>query len=54
MSSFPRKQNVNEMKLRRLTENNARLQDELNRKRVKVSEASSSYVFPLLWTELRR
>lgn len=44
MSALPRKQNVAEMKLRRLTENNARLEEELNRRRIKVSEASQSCV----------
>lgn len=43
-SAFSRKQNIAEMKLRRLTDNNVRLQGELNRQRIKVSEASTSYV----------
>ena len=39
-----RKQSVADLKYRRLTELNARLKEDLDRPRVKVSEASLSYV----------
>ena len=35
---------MSELKLRRLTEHNQRLRDDLNRPRVRVSEASAAYV----------
>lgn len=40
-----KKQTMAELKLRRLTELNARLREDLDRPRVKVSEACQSYVF---------
>ena len=39
-----RKQSMAELKLRRLTELNQRLQEDLNRRRIPVSEASMEYV----------
>ncbi|CAO1622598.1 unnamed protein product [Jaminaea pallidilutea] len=43
-SSRHHKQSMSELKLRRLTEHNERLKEDLNRPRVKVSEASSSLI----------
>jgi guanine nucleotide-binding protein subunit gamma len=40
-----RKQSMAELKLRRLTELNQRLQEDLNRRRIPVSEAAVEYVF---------
>ncbi|KAF8319389.1 G-protein gamma subunit [Clavulina sp. PMI_390] len=42
MNARPHKQSMHELKLRRLTEHNARLRDDLSRPRVRVSEASTS------------
>lgn len=39
-----RKQSMAELKLRRLTELNQRLQEDLNRRRIPVSEAATEYV----------
>lgn len=44
-----KKQSVADLKYRRLTELNTRLKEDLDRPRVKVSEAALSYVFPLLY-----
>lgn len=44
MSSKNHKQSVSELKLRRLTEHNSRLKEDLQRPRVKVSEASDRLV----------
>lgn len=41
-----KKQSVADLKYRRLTELNARLKEDLDRPRVKVSEAAMSYVVP--------
>lgn len=41
-----KKQSVADLKYRRLTELNARLKEDLDRPRVKVSEAALSYGFP--------
>ena len=38
---------MHELKLRRLTEHNARLRDDLQRPRVRVSEASTRYVLSM-------
>jgi hypothetical protein len=43
-----KKQSMAELKLRRLTELNQRLQEDLNRRRIPVSEAALECVFPLL------
>lgn len=40
-----KKQSMAELKLRRLTELNQRLQEDLNRRRIPVSEAAYEYVF---------
>ena len=42
-----KKQSMAELKLRRLTELNQRLQEDLNRRRIPVSEAAMEYVFTL-------
>lgn len=42
-----RQQSMSELKLRRLTEHNQRLREDLTRPRVRVSEASARYVPPL-------
>ncbi|CAO1625494.1 unnamed protein product [Sympodiomycopsis kandeliae] len=44
MNSRPHKQSMSELKLRRLTEHNQRLKEDLERPRVKVSEASASLI----------
>lgn len=44
MSSKNHKQSVSELKLRRLTEHNSRLKEDLQRPRVRVSEASDRLV----------
>ncbi|KAH8090519.1 guanine nucleotide-binding protein subunit gamma [Filobasidium floriforme] len=44
MSSRPHKQSMSELKLRRLTEHNQRLKEDLNRPRIRVSEASNSLI----------
>lgn len=41
-----KKQSMADLKLRRLNELNGRLTEDLNRPRIRVSEAASSYVFP--------
>lgn len=41
-----KKQSMAELKLRRLTELNQRLQEDLNRRRIPVSEAALECVFP--------
>ncbi|PWN25980.1 G-protein gamma subunit [Jaminaea rosea] len=38
------KQSMSELKLRRLTEHNERLREDLNRPRIKVSEAAASLI----------
>jgi hypothetical protein len=47
-----KKQSVADLKYRRLTELNARLKEDLDRPRVKVSEAALSYGFPPFIMEL--
>jgi guanine nucleotide-binding protein subunit gamma len=42
-----KKQSMAELKLRRLTELNQRLQEDLNRRRIPVSEAAMEYVLPI-------
>lgn len=42
-----KKQSMAELKLRRLTELNQRLQEDLNRRRIPVSEAAMEYAYPL-------
>ncbi|KDN53394.1 putative guanine nucleotide-binding protein gamma subunit [Tilletiaria anomala UBC 951] len=59
MNTRPHKQSMSELKLRRLTEHNMRLKEDLDRPRVKVSEASASliryckttkdYLVPSVW-----
>ncbi|KAF7322492.1 G-protein gamma subunit [Mycena chlorophos] len=44
MNSRPHKQSMSELKLRRLTEHNQRLREDLARPRVRVSEASARLV----------
>ncbi|KAI0310463.1 heterotrimeric G-protein gamma subunit (G-gamma, Gpg) [Amylostereum chailletii] len=44
MSARPHKQSMSELKLRRLTEHNQRLREDLNRPRIRVSEASASLI----------
>ncbi|KAJ8078927.1 Guanine nucleotide-binding protein subunit gamma [Marasmius tenuissimus] len=44
MNSRPHKQSMSELKLRRLTEHNQRLKEDLARPRVRVSEASASLI----------
>ena len=44
-----KKQSVADLKYRRLTELNTRLKEDLDRPRVKVSEAALSYDLPLLF-----
>ena len=41
MNARPHKQSMSELKLRRLAEHNQRLKEDLNRPRIKVSEASA-------------
>ena len=43
MNTRPHKQSMSELKLRRLTEHNQRLREDLARPRVRVSEASARY-----------
>lgn len=43
-AAAPAKQSMSELKLRRLTEHNQRLREDLERPRVRVSEASASFV----------
>lgn len=47
-----KKQSVAELKYRRLTELNTRLKEDLDRPRVKVSEASLSYAMPLSFDDI--
>lgn len=42
-----KKQSMAELKLRRLTELNARLREDLDRRRIPVSEAALEYVYSL-------
>ncbi|GJF00571.1 G-protein gamma subunit [Phanerochaete sordida] len=59
MNARPHKQSMSELKLRRLEEHNQRLREDLNRPRIKVSEASVSlikyckttkdYLIPSVW-----
>ncbi|PWN47772.1 putative guanine nucleotide-binding protein gamma subunit [Violaceomyces palustris] len=59
MNAKPHKQSMSELKLRRLTEHNQRLREDLERPRVRVSEASQSlityckstrdYLVPSVW-----
>ncbi|KAH9928478.1 G-protein gamma subunit [Epithele typhae] len=44
MNSRPHKQSMSELKLRRLTEHNQRLREDLARPRIRVSEASASLI----------
>ncbi|EJF66306.1 G-protein gamma subunit [Dichomitus squalens] len=44
MSGRPPKQSMSELKLRRLSEHNARLREDLARPRIRVSEASKSLI----------
>ncbi|PWN24269.1 guanine nucleotide-binding protein subunit gamma [Microstroma glucosiphilum] len=44
MNTRPHKQSMSELKLRRLTEHNQRLREDMERPRVKVSEASASLI----------
>ncbi|KAL9933687.1 hypothetical protein V8E36_007345 [Tilletia maclaganii] len=44
MNGRPHKQSMSELKLRRITEQNARLKNDLERPRVRVSEASASLI----------
>lgn len=46
MNARPHKQSMSELKLRRLTEHNQRLREDLARPRMRVSEASSRCVAP--------
>ena len=46
MNVKPHKQSMSELKLRRLTEHNQRLKEDLDRPRIRVSEASQRYVYP--------
>jgi guanine nucleotide-binding protein subunit gamma len=48
MNTRPHKQSMSELKLRRLTEHNQRLREDLARPRMRVSEASARYVLPCL------
>lgn len=43
-----KKQSMADLKLRRLNELNSRLKEDLERPRIKVSEASMSSVYPLI------
>ncbi|KAG0142363.1 hypothetical protein CROQUDRAFT_239527 [Cronartium quercuum f. sp. fusiforme G11] len=62
MLSRPQKQSMSELKLRRLTEHNQRLREDLERPRIRVSEASSNlirfckttrdYLVPSVWGPL--
>ncbi|KAN0063416.1 Guanine nucleotide-binding protein subunit gamma [Thecaphora frezii] len=59
MNAKPHKQSMSELKLRRLTEHNQRLREDLERPRIRVSEASQSlinyckstrdYLVPSVW-----
>jgi guanine nucleotide-binding protein subunit gamma len=48
-----KKQSMAELKLRRLTELNQRLREDLDRRRIPVSEAALEYALPILvhWTK---
>lgn len=62
MNARPHKQSMSELKLRRLTEHNQRLREDLQRPRMRVSEASASliryckttkdYLVPSVWGQL--
>lgn len=47
MMNRPGKQSMSELKLRRLTEHNLRLREDLDRPRIRVSEASQRCVVSL-------
>ena len=47
-TSKTKKQSMAELKLRRLNELNQRLQEDLNRRRIPVSEAAMEYVLPVI------
>lgn len=59
MNNRPHKQSMSELKLRRLTEHNQRLKEDLQRPRMRVSEAATSlirhcrqtkdYLVPSVW-----
>lgn len=53
MSSRVPKQSMSELKLRRLSEHNQRLREDLARPRIRVSEASKRYVFYIFQAALR-
>ncbi|PCH37758.1 G-protein gamma subunit [Wolfiporia cocos MD-104 SS10] len=44
MNGRPHKQSMSELKLRRLTEHNQRLREDLARPRIRVSEASANLI----------
>ncbi|CAL1705287.1 unnamed protein product [Somion occarium] len=44
MDARPQKQSMSELKYRRLMEHNQRLKDDLDRPRIRVSEASASLI----------
>lgn len=50
MMNRPGKQSMSELKLRRLTEHNLRLREDLDRPRIRVSEASQRCVVSLAVT----
>lgn len=53
MNARPHKQSMSELKLRRLTEHNQRLREDLARPRMRVSEASARYrIHPPLFAPL--
>ncbi|EPQ30615.1 uncharacterized protein PFL1_02139 [Pseudozyma flocculosa PF-1] len=62
MNVKPHKQSMSELKLRRLTEHNQRLKEDLDRPRIRVSEASQSlinyckstrdYLVPSVWGQV--
>ncbi|KIP08905.1 hypothetical protein PHLGIDRAFT_23297 [Phlebiopsis gigantea 11061_1 CR5-6] len=64
MNARPHKQSMSELKLRRLAEHNQRLKEDLNRPRIKVSEASASliryckttkdYLIPSVWGQVSK
>ncbi|MBW0528333.1 hypothetical protein O181_068048 [Austropuccinia psidii MF-1] len=64
MLSRPQKQSMSELKLRRLTEHNQRLREDLERPRIRVSDASANlicyckttrdYLVPSVWGPLSR
>lgn len=48
-----RKQSMAELKLRRLQELNARLKEDLERRRIPVSEAANEYVYDCIHAQLK-